>query len=304
MKKLLLPFLMVFALILGGCANKTEEKAAEQPAEPTTFTYSAETGPIEVPSNPQRVVLLSGFTGNVIKLGVPVVGVDQWSKANPNLTEQLKDVAEISDESLEQIIELKPDLIIGLSNIKNLDKLQAIAPTVTYTWGKLNYLDQHIEIGKLLNKEEEARAWVEDFKKRSADLGAQIKTKIGEDATVSVIEAWDKQLYVYGNNWARGTEVLYQAMGLKMPEEVVKNALEPGYYAISAEVMPKFAGDYVILSKYDGADIAFQETETYKNIPAVKNNQVFEMKGDGASFSDPITVELHLEFFKKSFLGE
>lgn len=304
MKKLLLPFLMAFALVLGGCASKAPEKAAEVPAEPTTMTYQSETGPVEVPTNPQRVILLSGFTGSAFKLGIPVVGVDEWSKANPTFEEELKDVAVVSDESLEQIIELKPDLIIGLSNIKNIDKLSAIAPTVTYTWGKLDYLEQHIELGKLLGKEAEARAWVEDFKKRSADIGAQIKAKIGEDATVSVIEAWDKQLYVYGNNWARGTEVLYQAMGLKMPEEVIKNALEPGYYAISAEVMPKFTGDYLILSKYDGADISFQETETYKNIPAVKNGRVFEMDGNGASFSDPITLEKHLEFFKKSFLGE
>ncbi|MEH6976906.1 ABC transporter substrate-binding protein, partial [Bacillus pseudomycoides] len=46
--------------------------------------------------------------------------------------------------------------IIGLSNIKNIDKLKKIAPTVTFTYGKVDYLTQHLEIGKLLNKEKEA----------------------------------------------------------------------------------------------------------------------------------------------------
>lgn len=299
--------MLLFVLIISACGNGATEKKEDSTSKESksgTITYQSETGPIEVPANPKRVVLLSGFTGNVIDLGVNVVGVDVWSKNNPTFEKELKDVAEVSDENLEKIIELDPDLIIGLSNIKNIDKLKEIAPTVTYTWGKLDYLTQHIEIGKLLNKEKEAQAWVDDFKKRAQAAGEEIRAKIGEDATVSVIEAYDKNLYVFGNNWARGTEILYQAMNLKMPEKVKEMALKSGYYAISAEVLPEYAGDYVILSKYADADASFQETETYKNIPAVKNNHVFTMTGNGASFSDPVTLEKQLEFFKKSFLDK
>jgi iron complex transport system substrate-binding protein len=306
MKKLLIPFTLLLLLIISACGNETTDKkssSAPEEKKTETITYQSETGPIEVPADPQRVILLSGFTGNVIDLGVNVVGVDQWSKNNPTFKEELENVEEVSDESLEKIIELEPDLIIGLSNIKNIDKLNEIAPTVTYTWGKLDYLSQHVEIGKLLNKEAEAQKWVDDFKKRVEAAGDEIKAKIGEDATVSVIESYDKQLYVYGENWARGTEILYQGMKLKMPEKVKEVALESGYYTLSAEVLPEYAGDYVILSKYSDADTSFQETETYKNIPAVKNNRVFEMEGNGASFSDPITLEKQLEFIKKSFLG-
>ncbi|MBO1514863.1 iron-hydroxamate ABC transporter substrate-binding protein [Metabacillus bambusae] len=307
MKKRLIPFILLLVLIISACGNKTTEEknssSAPQEKEKETVTYQSETGPVEVPADPKRVVLLSGFTGNVIDLGVNIVGVDVWSKTNPTFEEELKDVEEVSDESLEKIIELEPDLIIGLSNIKNIDKLNEIAPTVTYTWGKLDYLTQHEEIGKLLNKEEEAKEWVEDFKSRAQAAGEEIRAKIGEDATVSVIESYDKQLYVFGDNWARGTEILYQAMNLKMPEKVKEMALESGYYTISAEVLPEYAGDYVIFSKYSDADNSFQETETYKNIPAVKNNRVFEMSGKGASFSDPVTLDKQLEFFKEAFLA-
>jgi iron complex transport system substrate-binding protein len=309
MKKLLLPFMLVLALIISGCGNneatssKENDTTSKEEETPEFITYESETGPIEVPANPQRVILLSGFTGNVLDLGVNVVGVDVWSKNNPTFAEELKDVEEVSDESLEKIIELEPDLIIGLSNIKNVDKLSEIAPTVTYTWGKVDYLTQHLEIGKLLNREKEAQAWVDDFTKRAEEAGEEIRAKIGEDATVSVIESYGKDLYVFGDNWARGTEILYQAMKLKMPEKVKEVALESGYYTLSAEVLPEYAGDYVILSKYSDADTSYQETETYKNIPAVKNNRVFEMNGQGASFSDPVTLEKQLAFFKESFLN-
>ena len=307
MKKRLFPFILLLVLLISACSNgstEKEETANKEETESETVTYQSETGPVEVPSNPKRVVLLSGFTGNVLSLGVEVVGVDTWSKNNPTFEEELKDVTEVSDENLEKIIEVEPDLIIGLSTIKNLDKLQEIAPTVTYTWGKLDYLTQHVEIGKLLNKEEEAQAWVDDFQNRAQAAGEEIRAKIGEDATVSVFEAYDKDLYVFGDNWARGTEILYQSMNLKMPEKVKEMALKDGYYTLSTEVLSEYAGDYIVLSKYAEADTAFQETETYKNIPAVKNNHVFEMSGNGASFSDPVTLEKQLEFFKKSFLEE
>lgn len=306
MKIRILSLVVFLVFLLNACSEEVIKKddgnSDEQQVD--MKIYQSETGPIEVPKNPERVLLLSGFTGNVLHLGVNVVGVDVWSKDNPTFEEELKDVEEISDESIEKIIELEPDLIIGLNTIKNIDKLSDIAPTVTYTWGKLDYLTQHIEIGKLLNKEEEAKEWVADFTERAESTGEEIKEKIGENATVTVIESYEKDLYVFGDNWARGTEILYQSMNLKMPEKVKEMALESGYYTLSAEVLPEYVGDYLVISKYSNADPFFQETTSYKNMSAVKENHVFEMQGDGASFNDPITLENQLLFFQKSFLGK
>ncbi|MEH6976905.1 ABC transporter substrate-binding protein, partial [Bacillus pseudomycoides] len=131
-----------------------------------------------------------------------------------------------------------------------------------------------------------------------------IKAKIGEDTTVSVIENFDKQIYVFGDNWGRGTEILYQEMKLKMPEKVKEKALKDGYYALSAEVLPEYAGDYLIISKNNDTNNSFQETESYKNIPAVKNNKAFEINAKEFYFNDPITLDFQLDFFKKSFLGK
>ncbi|MGM7722792.1 iron-hydroxamate ABC transporter substrate-binding protein [Metabacillus sp. Hm71] len=306
-KHLMIPLTLLLLLIISACGSNSAEKessSASEKKESETITYQSENGPIEVPADPQRVVVLSSFAGNVMALDVNLVGVDSWSKANPRFEEKLKDAEVVTDESLEKIIELEPDLIIGLSNIKNVDKLSEIAPTVTFTYGKVDYLTQHLEIGKLLNKEKEAQAWIDDFKKRAQEAGQEIKAKIGEDTTVSVIENWDKQLYVYGDNWGRGTEILYQEMKLAMPEKVKEMALKDGWYALSLEVLPEFAGDYVILSKDADTDNSFQETETYKNIPAVKNNQVIEVNAKEFYFNDPLTLEYQLDVFTKSFLGE
>ncbi len=299
-KTLLLPLaltLTLFASACGGVSPASESGSG-------MITYASESGPVEVPADPQRVVVVSTFAGNVLALGVPVVGADKWAMENPSYAGGLKDAKEISDESLEQIVELDPDLIIGLSHIKNLDKLNRIAPTVTYTYGKLDYLAQHLELGKLLNKEAEAQAWIDDFKKRTAEAGDKIRAKIGEDATVTVIENYEKDLFVFGDNWGRGTEILYREMKLKMPRKVIDNALKPGYFALSLEALPEFVGDYLVVSKYAASDLSFLQSETYKNIPAVKEGRVFETDSKGFSFNDPIMLDFQLQFFLDSFLGE
>ncbi|MFY4776933.1 iron-hydroxamate ABC transporter substrate-binding protein [Metabacillus sp. RGM 3146] len=300
MKKWFLPVLIGIILLISGCSSQSTEK---KESSNQTITYQSENGAVKVPAHPKRVVVLASLAGNVMSLNVPIVGVDAWSKDNPKFKDKLKNAEVVSDENLEKIIDLNPDLIIGLSNTKNIDKLKKIAPTVTYTYGKVDYLQQHIEIGKLLNKEKEAVDWVNDFKKRAEADGKEIKAKIGDKATISVVESFEKQLYVFGSNWGRGTEVLYQAMKLPMPEKVKEKALKAGYYAISPEVLPEYAGDYLVLSKNADSKASFEETNTFKNSPAVKNKHLIVVNSKEFYFNDPITLDYQLETLKKGLLG-
>ncbi|RAP74621.1 iron-hydroxamate ABC transporter substrate-binding protein [Paenibacillus montanisoli] len=315
MNKMLIPVIALLILVLSACgsngandsgstASNTDSSNASAAEEAAgTITYQSQSGPVEVPANPQRVIVLSSYAGDVMSLGVNLVGVDAWSKMNPRFQDKLKNVAEVTDENLERILELKPDLIIGLDNVKNVDKLKEIAPTVVYTYGKVDYLTQHLEIGKLLNKEKEAQAWIDDFKQRAAKAGEEIKAKIGADKTISVIETFDKQLYVFGDHWGRGTEILYQAMGLAMPAKVKEMTDKDGYYALSSEVLPDYMGDYVVFSKNADADNSFQNTDTYKNTNAVKNNHVIEVDAKEFYFNDALTLDFQLEQLTKGILG-
>lgn len=77
-----------------------------------------------------------------------------------------------------------------------------------------------------------------------------------------------------------------------------------GYLAVSTEVLGDYSGDYIIFSKNSEEDNSFQETETYKNIPAVKNGHVYEADAKAFYFNDPLSLEYQLDFFTEKFLGE
>jgi len=322
----LFPLALVVILVLGACGNKANTNAdaggtasasgtaeVSSPASPSasgssenndTIIYQSENGPIEVPAHPQRVVALFGYAGNLLMLGVPLVGVDSWTKADPNFQDQLKDVPEVSDENVESILNVKPDLIIAMSdNLRNADKLKQIAPLVTYTYNKVDYLTQILEIGKAVNQEQKAADWIADFKERARKAGEEIKAKIGADSTISIIEGDSKNLYTFGDAWGRGTEIVYQAMGLKMPDKVKEMTAKEGYYDLSLEVLPEYMGDYVIYSKDPAADASFQQTSTYKNIPAVKNHHVYEVDARTFYFNDALSLDYQLDFITKALLG-
>ncbi|EJL26165.1 iron-hydroxamate ABC transporter substrate-binding protein [Brevibacillus sp. BC25] len=307
MKKAVIPVILMFMLLLSACGSQQaqpaqpETPAAGNETKEATVIYQSEKGPVEVPAQPKRIIGLTNAP-NIVSMEGTLVGVDQWTKQNPLFTEKLKDVEVVSDADLEKILALKPDLIVAGSEMKNLDQFSKIAPTVVFSWGKLDYLSQQLEIGKLLNKEKEAQTWMDDFKSRAKTAGEQIKAKIGENATVSVFEYDTKDFYVFGNNWARGTEILYQAMGLNMSDKVKKDVLGPGYYKLSLEAIPDYAGDYLVLSRRNGSTNDFLQSATWKNVPAVKQNRIIEIDTEASTYSDPITLEYLLKIFTEQFL--
>ena len=195
-------FALTFVLVLAACSSQGEESednssADSEDSSSETVTYESESGPVEIPKNPKRIAALT-YGPNVLSLDGDLVGVDQWSKANPLFTEDLADVTQITEEDPESVLAVEPDLIIAGTNMQNLEELEKIAPTVVFTWGELDYLEQQIEIGKILGKEDEAREWAEDFESRASQIGKEIKEKHGEDVTVTMFETNGTNFYIFG----------------------------------------------------------------------------------------------------------
>lgn len=297
-------YVLTLCIVLAACSDENTQNAEETADEDTqsginTVTYESEFGPVEIPENPERIVALT-YGPNLASLDVDMAGVDEWSKRNPLFEEDLNDVPQVTEAEPETILAEAPDLIIAGANMENIEELEKIAPTVTYTWGKLDYLEQQIEIGKLVGKEDEAREWAEDFEQRAAAIGEEIKEIHGDDVTVSVFETDGDSFYLFGDAWGRGTEILFQAMDLNMPENAAEAVEGNGYYDLSQEVLPEYAGDFIVLSRSDDTDLTFTEDETWKSIPAVQNDRVIEINTDATSYSDPTTLEYLLEIYEEA----
>ncbi len=270
-----------------------------------TFTYKSYYGDVEVPVNAERIVILdTTAAGAILKFGEPgsVVGYEYWISTNPLYDEYLSEEAKIVDgTNVEHIIALEPDLIITYHGDSNIEEWQKIALTVEFGYGNYDYLEAIVKYAEVIGKGDEAEEWVTQFKIKTAELGTAVKAEYGEDTSITVYEAWGNEIYLYGDNWGRGTQIVYKEMGLVMPENVKEATKDSGYFSISSEVIPDYAGDFIILSQFEGAETSFLNTETWNNIPAVKKDRVLVANSESFYMVGPITLENQYELIKEFF---
>ncbi|MCY9523191.1 ABC transporter substrate-binding protein [Paenibacillus apiarius] len=110
----------------------------------------------------------------------------------------------------------------------------------------------------MLGKEREAEAWLADYDKRITDARAKLDKVVPAEATFSIMEDWGKMLGVFGDNFGRGGQAIYQALGRKLPAKHAAEIMEQQSVEVSMEVIHEFAGDYIIFTsdKHTYADLS------------------------------------------------
>lgn len=300
MKKLLFP-LLVLVLILAACGNKSDSDKKEE-----TKSYKLDSGKsIDIPKKPQRIAVVGPtYAGGIKYLGGDIVAVNEQVDSSKLLKDKFKGVEKIGENDVEKVAKAKPDLIVVYSTDKNIKKYNKIAPTVVYDYGKHKYLDQQRELGKLLGKEDKVASWEKEWKAQTKKDGQEIKDKIGEDATVSIFDEFDKKLYSYGPNWGRGGEVLYQAFGLKMPDKLNDLVKKEGWAEVKQEKIADYAGDYIVSTSEGKSKPAYEKTDLWQNIPAVQKDQVIQVQAETYWYNDPYTLEYMRKDLKEKFLNK
>src|SRR5699024_5341485 len=120
-RKYLFSMFILLMLLVVACDSSESDSSSADARD--TFTYESETGPVEVPTNPERIVALTNAP-NVHALGGSLVGVDEWTMKNPLFKESLEAVEVVSESDPESILAQDPDLIIAGSHMENLEELE------------------------------------------------------------------------------------------------------------------------------------------------------------------------------------
>lgn len=301
MKKLLIP-LIVLVLVLAACGNNSDDNSDKNEKK----TYKQDDGKkVKVPKHPKRVVVLgTTYAGGLKQLDTNIVGVANIVDDSKVLKKKFKGVKKVDPEKVESVAKLKPDLIVTYNTDKNLKKLNKIAPTVAYDYQKHDYKDQHKELGKLVGKEDKAQKWIDDWDKKTKNDSKEIKDKLGQDTTVSIIKDFDKKVYALGKTYGHGSEVVYDSFGMKMPDKVEKATKKNDLAEISNEEIPEMAGDYVITPAAKGSKLSFEDKDYWKNTDAVKNGHTIKVDEGIYWLNDPYSMDYERKDLKEQLLDK
>ncbi|MGL4663356.1 MAG: ABC transporter substrate-binding protein [Culicoidibacterales bacterium] len=272
-------FTVLFVLLTGCTSGQSET--------PKEHIYTHQLGETKLSKENPRVVT-DYYLGELKKLDVNVVGA-KMAFVSPLIDKT--GIEEIGD-SVEKIVALKPDLIITV-NQENYQKYKEIAPTVYLEYGKYNPEDQMREFGKIFNKTEKVEAWITTFNKRVNELKSQLKSA---DETYSIMKLWDKQIWVFGDNWGHGGYILYKKFGLKAPTKTTAELLnkKESYANISIENLPQYSGTTMLAMDFkDAPDIT--SSALFQSLPAVQNKKVKYLEANKFLHVDPYSLDNQLE---------
>lgn len=271
-------------------AAKSDQLNAEAPANIEMRTIEAALGDVEVPAHPQRVAA-SAFLGTVLALDVQPVASDFLLMESPYLEGMLDGVTNVGD-SLEALVDLKPDLIItNINKEETVDKYSLIAPTVAMPYNSFESIQEEMRyFGDLLDKKDVAEQWITDFESRTSKLHDEVQAVLDEGETVSIMQEYDGKVFLFGPKSGRGGRIMYEILGANPPATIPEHMLAESFYEFSLELLPEYTGDYLVLTTESTLE-ELQADPIWGNLPAIRDGKVFLWTESQSWFRDPIAVE-------------
>jgi len=268
------------SMILVGCSNTStvEEKSK-------TVTVTDVRGEVEIPENPERIVDLSGNSDILSILGYKVIGTANsdaydYTKFPTYLEETLKGATILGYSmqdtmDVEAVMNLEPDLIV-ISTVqeKMYDQLSEIAPTVMIKLEALDWKEDVKSLAKVFNKEEAANTWLENYDKKSKEVGDKIKETYGKDTTYLSFLASGGQFYVFDG--AGFGNVLYEDLGLAKPEGMPEQN-DISLPVVTYEGLASIKSDYIFVIATDEDLKVLEENGVWNNLPQVKEGKVVKL---------------------------
>ncbi|SDJ30779.1 iron complex transport system substrate-binding protein [Natribacillus halophilus] len=287
-------------LVLASCGNEQSHQSTDE-AERTVNVGGED---FQVPNDPERIVT-DFYAGELLTVDANVVGAGSIAFDNPFLEEELAGVEDIGEPpNVEKILELDPDLIVAMYD-DNIDQLEQIAPTVHIPYNTATNVEDMTEMfGDIVGAEEEAQAFLNDYHNRADEAREEIEDLVPTDATFGLYEITnDNELYVFGENFGRGGQVLYDALDLDAPDIIEDEVMdEEDVLMLSQEVVPEYAADYMFLTSYDpenqhDAKDELEESSVWQGLDAVQQERYRLNDYDTFYPYDPISVYHQIDLF-------
>lgn len=282
-------------MTLTACGGADTGPASEP--EATTRTVTTSTGEVEVPVDPQRVVVLNVQQASmVVSLGVTPVAVAGDLSVYPWLTEKIEPLLDpaLQDEAytpqVEAIAALDPDLILignwQLADAAVVEQLQALAPVVSTNSQEVvpSWQDSVTTIGQALGVEDAASQLIADIETSYAALGE----RTGVTGLTYQYVALEDQTFTSGNG------LLFQVIGLE-PGAHQDVAGSVSDNELSVERLSELDADLVLVWNASSTDL--DTVPGLSGLPAARAGNLHEidlLQATALTGPDPIGLQGYL----------
>jgi iron complex transport system substrate-binding protein len=259
---------------------------------------------ITIEKEPKRVITIApdiAETVYALGKGNLMVGRSDYDDY-PNEVLKVKSVGQITEPSIEKIVELKPDVVIASTHFSKdvTKKLEDLGIKVVVLYGEESFdgvYNTIHKVGEVLNANEKAKTVVDGMKKKVKAVTDKVKT--GDKTSVYYVVGYGK-----GGDYTAGGDTFIGNMLEMAGGKNVASDVKGWQYSV--EKLVEKNPDILICSKNYDTKKGIVTTNGYKDLKAVKNGKLIEIDDNlvnrqGPRLADGLEVlakAIHPELFK------
>lgn len=292
-----------------------QPSVSEQSASSGCRTVQHQLGETCVPVEPQRVIAIDETTLEILL----ALDVKPLASGEPNLVssrsrhlaEKAEGIASLGKEeqlNLEKMVELKPDLIVGLSVFPEQYPLFAqIAPTVSFDYTHTGWKDKLRQVAELLGKTQKAEQLLTQYQTRIAEFQAAMGDRLKQtDVSVARFYAGYQTSEFRTRSSFPGS--ILEDVGLPRPP-FQNQPTEPGetYLDVSLERLNLLDGDVIFAAVDPGGEDSlriFQTSPLWQMLNAVQQEQVYVVDSGYWIFGNILAANAILDDLFKYLIEE
>lgn len=306
--------------LLQSCNLPLHLQSQVKSSEVTGFvcrTVRHEFGETCIPPQPQRVIAMDDNSLEVLV----ALGLKPIASTIPNRTgsktlllrDKIGEMVNLGRESqpnLERIIQLKPDLILGMSISPQIySLLSRIAPTVSVEYDHTGWKKTFQQIAAIVDRRTTADEVLSAYQNRLETVRSQVLQHNGQQ-TLCVMRFYTTiQFNQFFTQNSFAVSVLDELSVVTIPGQQRQQRQVPntdwGYFNTSLEQIDLLEADFMFVAIDPGAEFSF---ESYKNSPlwqtlnVVKQNKVYIVDSGHWVFGNILSANAILDDIAKHLL--
>jgi len=286
--KLLLLATLTFCLI-SACHSNTSQNLVSQTEKVSASECQIiqhDAGETEICGIPEKIAVLGPHMLDILlSLGVQPAGYAEWYTQGigspvseiPVLGERVTsnpiNLGLRNTPSLEAILRLKPDLILGEDFLDQFySKLSAVAPTLLFSGQEDDWKQSILKIAQVFDREEQAQAVIESHNQKLATLRTELAPVTAIHPRVLLFSASQLpgSIYIYADDDFSG--ILLRGLGFELAAPNNQKS-QFGENYISLEALPQIEADIIIaiVSDYHDDDATEQVKRFWKGNPLTQS---------------------------------
>ncbi len=282
--RLSLVLLLSCFVLLTACGQSSSPATGTKPTPTPTAALDFYGTPIAFPkAPPQRIVSLLPSTSEMLgalHLQGRVIAIDYYTSYPPELA-SLPKVSDVNGKyNVEQIVALKPDLILSWGGetkqydqqLKNLGLRVADLPITNFS----GVLQQILLVGRLTFTEDTARTVVNQLQQQINSIKASVAGTTAPRVLLEVDDSTPGKPYIFGGS-SFGDELLQDANGTNIFHG---NSSSGGYPQVTDEAIITANPQFVILTEdpaYGGNPAMVYKRPNWGSIDGLKLHHVYHI---------------------------